>query len=376
MQRRKKKFPPKLLAVQNAFLKRLIWKRYRNRIPENDLTKIVLDQFCLRLKIDARVQGLSPEHAIVRARDYLAKRAPWFDVEAFQWKSPDKIKLLGAVAFGEAISLTERECFLCRPAPFTPIDKGKDKEVQKWIREAQDKSAKKRSKKLKAKRAGARKELEADVRRLLKEGSSYRDIAQQFNNERREPHTSPVMNDWTPRKVFAFDPDRKSPEQKRIYQAELKRMARNPITELKRNADRIEKAQSLIRELHFQGAGYGTIARYLNEHKIKSQKGGKWHRNAVKREVERVHEVYTKCPRSPSVYTGMRIGIENDCKVVPEIAAETQQEGNIQREDTDQGKVATKDKCLAMEWSTPVMVEMAYTDVLRKLYQEKVAEAA
>ena len=43
-----------LQGVQIAFLKRLIWKRYRNRIPQTDFTKTLLDQLCLRIKIDGQ----------------------------------------------------------------------------------------------------------------------------------------------------------------------------------------------------------------------------------------------------------------------------------------------------------------------------------
>jgi hypothetical protein len=134
---------PSIQAVQNAFLKRLIWKRYRNKIPKTELTKILLDQFCLRIKIDSRNRGFDPEQAIAIAKSYIAKRAPWYDVEAFQWKSRDRIRLLRSKALGEAISLTEREWWHCKPlrggAAITPIDKGKDKQVQEWIRAAQRK---------------------------------------------------------------------------------------------------------------------------------------------------------------------------------------------------------------------------------------------
>ena len=52
------------------------------------------------------------------------------------------------------------------------------------------------------------------------------------------------------------------------------------------------------------------------------------------------------------------------------VAAETQQEVNIE------GKVAKDQSLLRPEWSTPVLMEMPYTNVLRQLYREKVPEAA
>ena len=45
-----------LSAIQNAFLKRLIWKRYRNRIPENEQTRVRIEQFLLRIKIDSGIK--------------------------------------------------------------------------------------------------------------------------------------------------------------------------------------------------------------------------------------------------------------------------------------------------------------------------------
>jgi Recombinase len=379
---RQMKNRPSLLAVQNAFLKRLFWKRYRSKIPENEQTKIALDQFCLRIKIDSRNRGFDPEQAMDIAKSYIAKRAPWYDVEAFQWKSRDKIKLLDAQALGEAITLTEREWWQCKPARgaagIVPIDKGKDKQVREWIREAQRKSAEKRSDKLKVKRKAFRESLETEVRQLLKEGLSYRDIAEKFEAEhRKQPPRSGIIIHiaWTERQVFGFDPDRK--ENKRKYEAERKRMKRNSIAailqDLKKQKDAFEETRRLIYTLHFEGSGYAAIARILNERKRPSRKGGKWVKSMVKRELERVLQGYSKCPVSTSDYTRRhQMDSERGSKLSQAGAAVTQQQEDNIREES-----ITKDQSLLrLEWSNPTLTEMIYTGPLRQLYCEKVPEAS
>jgi hypothetical protein len=62
---------------------------------------------------------------------------------------------------------------------------------------------------------------------------------------------------------------------------------------------------------------------------------------------------------------------ERASRLSQEIAAETQQE-----EENIQEEVAKDQSLLRLEWSTPVMIEMPYTNVLRQLYRENVAEAA
>jgi hypothetical protein len=370
-----------LSAVQNAFLKRLFWKRFRNKIPKTEQTNIMLDQFCLRIKIDSRNRGFDPEQAMAIAKSYIAKRAPWYDVEAFPWTTRDKIKLLNSKALGEAIGLTERLWFQCKPrrggAGIDPIDKGTDPEVQEWIRAAQRKSADKRNEKLKADRKALRKTLETEVRRLLKEGLSYTDIAEKFHAEQREhPAASGIIHIWTERKVAGFDPDRDNPDHKRKIDTERKRMKRNSITailqDLKKQKDAFEETRRLVYTLHFEGMGYASIARILNERKRPSQKSGKWHATSVKRELERLHMGYTKCPTIPSGYNSRgNMDSERASRLSQEIAAETQQE-----EENIQEEVAKDQSLLRLEWSTPVMIEMPYTNVLRQLYRENVAEAA
>jgi hypothetical protein len=192
---------PSLLVVQNAFLKQLFWKRFRNKIPKTEQTNIMLDQFCLRIKIDSRNRGFDPEQAMAIAKSYIAKRAPWYDVELFPWTTRDKIKLLSSKALGEAISLTEREWWHCKPirggAGITPIDNGKDKQVQEWIRAARRKSSDKRNEKLRAERKELRESLETGVRQLLKEGLSYTDIAKQFHAEHQEHPSAKGIHIWT-----------------------------------------------------------------------------------------------------------------------------------------------------------------------------------
>ena len=102
-------------AVQIAFLKRFVWKRYRNRIPKNEQGTILIDQFCSGSRSIPVIKDFSPDQAMEIARPYIAKWAPWYDVEFFPWKSRDKIKLLNAKALGEAIGLTERLWWRCKP---------------------------------------------------------------------------------------------------------------------------------------------------------------------------------------------------------------------------------------------------------------------
>jgi hypothetical protein len=346
----KKKISPKLLAAQIRFLKRLIWNRLRNRIRKDDQGMVLIEQLLLRIKIHSRAQGFSPDQAMDIARPYIAKVAPWFDFDSFPWKSGDKIKFLNAKAFGEAISLTERECYLYKPAPFTPIDKGKDKQVQKWIRAARDKSAAKRNAKRKTDRKEIRESLEAEVRQLLKDGLSYTDIAERFEAEDRE-HPSPtsgiVLQKWNERKVFAFDPDRKNPEHQRKFKAERQRMKRDAMTGRERKAAEIEKTRRMIHAMHLEGDGYGTIAKVLNERKIPSRAGGKWHRKSVQRELAGVDRCTQKRTVSPVDYTKGKMDVERGSKASQAASAETLQDRYIQAK----GKVA-KDQSLLLEWST------------------------
>ena len=316
------------------------------------------------------------------AKSYIAKRAPWYDVGALQWKSRDKIKLLNSKALGEAIGLTERLWFQCKPdrggAGVTPFDKGTDPQVQEWIRAAQRKSADRRNAKLMNKRKAIRKTLETEVRRLLKRGLSYQDIAKQFHAEHRAHPSAEGLHIWTERQVAGFDSDRDNPDHKRKIDTERKRMKRNSITailqDLKKQKDAFEETRRLVYTLHFEGMGYASIARILNERKRTSQKGGKWHATSVKQELERLHRGYTKCPTIPSGYNSRdKVVRERAGKLSQAAAAETQQEGSTR------GKVATdqaKDQSLLLEWSTPVMFEMPYTSALRELYRENVREVA
>jgi hypothetical protein len=312
-----------LQAVQNAFLKRLIWKRYRNRIPENEQNTILIEQFLLRIKIDSRKQGFDPDQATEIARPYVAKRAPWYDVESFPWKSRDKIRLLRAKALGEAIALTEREWFQCKPirggAPVIPINKGSDPQVREWIKAAQRKSADKRNRKLKTQRKAVREILETEVRRLLRQGLSYEAITKKFQDEHRA-HPSPKgIQIWTERQVFAFDPDRKKPDHKRKFEAERKRMKRYAMTGRERKAAQIEETRRIIYALHFEGDGHASIARILNERKIPSRRGGKWHKKSVKRELAEGDKGGQKRPVSVSDYTKEQVEMvgERAANVVP-----------------------------------------------------------
>jgi Recombinase len=368
-----------LQAVQNAFLKRLIWKRYRNRIPENKQTTILLDQFVLRIKIDSRKQGFNSDQAIDIAKPYIAKWAPWYDVESFPWKSRDKIKLLRAEALGEAIALTEREWFQCKPirggAAITPIDKGKDRQVQEWIKTAQRKSAEKRNEKLKNKRKAVRKILQTEVRRLLKQGLSYEGLAKQFQDEHRAHPSAKGIHIWTERQVFAFDPDRKKPEHKRKFEAERKRMKRHAMTGREQKAAQIEEARRSIYALHFEGEGHASIARILNERKIPSRRGSKWHKKSVKRELAEGDKGGQKCPVSMTDYTKGNMVRERADRLSQAVAAETlQEEGMLSISIEDRGQVLPRSR--NSEWFTPALIEMPYTNALRQLYREKVPEAA
>jgi hypothetical protein len=325
-----------LSAIQNAFLKRLIWKRYRNRIPENEQTRVLIEQFLLRIKIDSRNQGFDPDQAIDIARPYIAKVASWYDVESFPWKSRDKLKLLRSKALGEALAITERECFLCKPrrggVGITPIDAGKDKQVQQWIRAAQRKSADKRNAKLRAERREIRESLETEVRRLVGQGLSYTDIAERFANEHRDHPSARGIHIWTERHVFAFDPDRKNPEHKRKFEAERKRMKRQAMTGRERKAAQIEEARRLIYALHFEGEGHASIARILNEWKIPSRRGGKWHKKSVKRELAEGDKGGRKRPVSPVDYTEGQMTGERAGRQSPAISGQTLRGRGIQED--------------------------------------------
>jgi hypothetical protein len=346
--------------------------RHRGRIPNTELNRIALDQYCLRLKIDARKQGLSPDHAIDTARDYLAKRATWYDIESFPWKSRDKIKLLSAKALGEALVFTEREWWYLKSerggVPIIPIDKGKDALVREWIQAARNKSAKKRSNKLKAERAAVRKVLETEVRELLKQGLSYTDIAERFDADHIEHPSARGIHIWTERQVFAFNPDRKNPEHKRKYQAERKGAKRQAMTGRERKAANIEKARDMIFAMYLEGYSTRSISSILNKRKIPSRMGRKWHQMSVQRELGRDNRRQQKCPLSLTADTRYEPVRERDAKLSQAAAVETRQEEYIQEE------VAKEQSRL--EWSTPTLIEMPYTNALRQLYRERVAEAA
>lgn len=315
-----------LSAIQNAFLKRLIWKRCRNRLFENEQSTILIEQFLLRIKIDSRKQGFTPEQAMDIARPYIAKVAPWYDVKSFPWKSGDKIKLLRAKALGEAISLTEWMWFQCKPdrggGGVTPIDKGKDIYVQAWMENARRQSAKRRNLKLQNERKDMRKILETEVRRLLNEGFSYGAIAERFQAEHRKHPTARGIHFWTRRHVFAFDPDRKDPDHKWLYELGLAREKREA---------QIEKARRTIFAKHLEGEGYGAIARALNERGIPSRNGGKWHVTSVKRELARGTQEGTQNRPFPRtiIPRGNMTG-ERAAKPSQAVAADTLQEGCIQ----------------------------------------------
>jgi hypothetical protein len=363
-----KKIPPKLVATQIAFLKRFVWKRCRNKLSENEQNTILIEQFCLRIKIDSRAQGFSPDQAMEIARPHVTKWAPWYDVDSFAWKSRDKIKLLGAQNLGEAISLTEWEWYLCKPrrggGGVTPIDKGKDIYVQAWMENARRQSAEKRNLKLQNERKDMRKILETEVRRLLNEGFSYGAIAERFQTERRKHPTAKGIHVWTRRHVFAFDPDRKDPDHKWLYELGLAREKRDA---------QIEKARRMIFAMHLEGDGYETIARVLNKRKIPSRMGGKWNKTMVKRELVRGTQEGTQnrpFPR-PIIPRSKMVGERAD-KASQAADAVTRQEENIE----GKGKVAKDQSLPRLAWSNPVLIEMAYTEPLRQLYRERVAEAA
>jgi hypothetical protein len=238
--------------------------------------------------------------------------------------------------FGEAIALTERECFLCKPrrggAGITPIDKGKDKLVQAWIRAAQRRSADKRNEKLKNKRKAVREILEAGVRQLLKEGLSYGDIAEQFGDEHMAHPSATGIHIWTERHVFAFDPERKNPEHKRKFKAERQRMKRQAMTGRERKAAQIEEARRMIHAMHFEGIGYASIARILNERKIPSRKDGKWVKSMVKRELVGVLKGTQKRTVSMVDYTKRQMTSERDDRQSLATAAEPLQAKDFQGE--------------------------------------------
>jgi hypothetical protein len=176
-------------------------------------------------------------------------------------------------------------------------------------------------------------------------------------------------------------------------------MKRNSITailqDLKKQKDAFEETRRMIYAMHFEGIGYASIARILNERKRPSRKGGKWHGTSVKRELEGLHKGYTKCPTITSGYIDRaNMDSERADRQSQATTAETQQAKDFQEEDIQSGsfedvtvgddacdselsgKVLPYRNSELSEWSTPALIEMPYTNVLRQLYREKVPEAA
>jgi hypothetical protein len=360
-----------LQAAQIAFLKRFIWKAHRNKIPKTDQGTILIEQILLRFKIDARKRGLSPEQAMDIARPYIVKWATWYDFDSFVWNGRDAIKLLGPYELGEAIGLTERLWFLIKPrrgnGGVIPFDKGRDPQVQEWIEAAKKKSADERKDKRKARRSELRDGLETDVRKLLAQGLTYHAIADRFQAELRERPTREGILFWTERHVFNFNPDRKNPEHKRQYEAELMRMKRQQaMTGRERKAAEIEKTRRMIHAMHAEGMGYGTIARELNYREIPSRAGGKWHRKSISRELSSVDRCRQKCPESPATYTRGTTDREKAARKSQAANAVTQQEGYIGR--LHQANHANDISMPRQSWSEPSLIEMPYTVPLRELY--------
>jgi hypothetical protein len=75
-------------------------------------------------------------------------------------------------------------------------------------------------------------------------------------------------------------------------------MQRVAMTGRELKAAQIEKARRMIHAMHFEGAGYASIAGALNERKIPSRRGGKWVKSMVKRELAEVLKGTQKRPRS------------------------------------------------------------------------------
>jgi hypothetical protein len=358
---------PSLLAAQISFIKKFVWKQHRNKLSENDT--VLIEQFLLRIKIDSRRQGFTSDQAIEIARPHIAKWAPWYDVESFPWKSGDEITLLSGKALGEAIALTERVWWQCKPkrggAGITPIDKGTDPQVKKWVQAARDKTAKRLSAKQKTKRAAVRKSLETEVRRLLKEGLSYQDIADKFQAEYKERPSAKggIIHVWTERQVAGFDPDRDNPDHKRKIDTERKRMKRNSneaiLQDLKKQKDAFEETRRLIYMLHFNGKGCASIARILNKRKRPSRKGGKWHETSVRRELKARTGGTQNVQLSRSVMPRSTMEVERGSKLSQETAVETLQEDGIQRAEggnivpfpSKAGREKPTDWLRALEWS-------------------------
>ena len=315
-----KKYKHTPISVLIRFLKRLIWRRWRKKIPENELTTILIEQILVRIKIDSRRRKLDPKTSPDLA--YIASRAPWYDVDAFPWTSPDTITLLGPGAFGEAISLTEWEWWCCRPTrggpAIVPIDKGQDIHVEAWRENMRWHTAKARSANNKSERAKDHKKIATEVQALLRKGLTYMDIATRFNDEGKRPQfASGIGFEWTERKVAGYDPDTSDPDHRRRIEAERKRIQRQLSKALEQAVlknTRIAMTRRTIVMMRLEGCGYGTIAKRLNELKIPSKEGGKWVRSIVKRELESVPGVYSKCPTMTVAHTSKGLSARNNGK--------------------------------------------------------------
>jgi hypothetical protein len=337
-----------ITKIQIGFIKRIIWKRHGNKLPETEANTALLDQLCLRFKMDARdFNGSDHDKALATAKEYLQRRATWYDVDSFAWKSRDNVKLLRSKQLGELISLTEWEWYQWKPSRgdggIVPIDKGTDIYVAALRENKRRDAAREVALRRKSERSEIRKLLESDVARLLADGLSYRQIADIFQKQRRyRQQSGPTM--WEMRDVFAFDPDRKDPERKRRYEQEL-------LPE--KHAAQVDKVLRIIRAMHSQGDGYGTIAKALNQRGVPSRKGCKWTRTMVKRELVKAssgctQEVYSNPAFSPSTYTS---------------------KGNSTVERAS-GKVVPA----ASDWNGPALMPMPYTQALQRLYVETSAE--
>jgi hypothetical protein len=177
----------------------------------------------------------------------------------------------------------------------------------------------------------------------------------------------------------------------------MKRMKRQqPMTGRERKAAEIEKTRRMIYAMHLEGAGYASIARVLNERKIPSRRDGKWNKSMVKRELEGVLKGTQKCPLSPSVYTKVQMQGESAERLSLETAAAPLQDNILddssrissQAKDMFREEVSTREDSTSSQsrimleewstkdWSTPGLIEMPYTGVLRKLYLDEMADAA
>jgi hypothetical protein len=102
-------------------------------------------------------------------------------------------------------------------------------------------------------------------------------------------------------------------------------MKRHAMTGREQKAAQIEEARRSIYALHFEGEGHASIARILNERKIPSRRGSKWHKKSVKRELAEGDKGGQKCPVSMTDYTKGNMVRERADRLSQAVAAETLQ---------------------------------------------------